>query len=54
MSYPRIMAKDSTLEKNAAPGKAVTVSFPELKNKLMYANGRNVVKFYCTLYVANR
>ena len=27
-SNPRIMAKESSLEKKAAPGKTVTVSFP--------------------------
>lgn len=26
--YPRIMANDSSLEKYAAPGRTVTVSFP--------------------------
>lgn len=34
LSYPRIIAKDSSLEKYAAPGKAVTVSFPEIEKEI--------------------
>lgn len=37
--YPRIMANDSSLEKYAAPGSTVTVSFPtviDFIDKLQY------------------
>lgn len=35
-TYPLIMAKDSSLEKYELPGKTVTVSLPEIYNKIQY------------------
>lgn len=39
MAYPRIMANDSSLEKYAAPGSTVTVSFP--------AEQRDIFERFC-------
>ena len=35
-TYPLIMAKDSSLEKYELPSRTVTVSLPEIDNKIQY------------------